>query len=120
MHQKLGGVSRTLKYPPIIVGGVEDHVHLLARQSRSLTLAEWVKELKRVTSIWMSDLDACYEMFRWQAGYAAFSVSQSLVDNVVRYIKNQAQHHRKFDFKTEYRSLLERHGIEYDERYMWD
>ena len=120
LHAELGGTSKRLDCPPIIVGGVDDHVHLLARQSRTITLADWMKELKRVTSIWIKDQDARYRQFRWQAGYGAFSVSQSQVSDVVRYIKSQEEHHENRDFKSEFRALLERHGIEYDERYVWD
>lgn len=120
MHANLGGTSKTLNCPPIIVGGVEDHVHLSARQSRTITLAEWVKELKRVTSIWIKERDPRYSLFKWQAGYGAFSVSQSQVSDVVRYIQRQEIHHGKSDFKTELRILLDRHEIEYDEKYVWD
>lgn len=77
MHAELGGTSKMLNCPPIIVGGVEDHIHLLARQSRTITLSDWVKELKRVTSLWIKEKDAKFKKFAWQAGYGAFSVSQS-------------------------------------------
>lgn len=120
LHRQLGGTSKTLKCPTIIVGGVEDHVHILARQARTISLADWVKELKRVTSIWIKDHVPNLSAFQWQAGYGAFSVSQSNSDQVADYIRHQKEHHRRIDFCTEYRELLERHGIEYDERYVWD
>ena len=120
MHAELGGTSKMLNCPPIIVGGVEDHIHLLARQSRTITLSDWVKELKRVTSLWIKEKDAKFKKFAWQAGYGAFSVSQSQMKKVVEYIQQQEKHHRKKDFKTELREFLERHEIEYDERYVWD
>ncbi len=120
MHKYLGGASNTLNCGSIIVGGVEDHVHLLARQARTISISEWVKELKRVTSIWAKEHDTRLEDFQWQAGYGAFSVSQSNVEQVKLYIQQQEEHHRKFDFKTEYLTLLERHGVEFDERYVWD
>ncbi len=120
MHKQLGGASKTLDCPPIIVGGTEDHVHILARQARTICLADWIKEIKRTTTLWVKERDRPFEGFQWQAGYGAFSVSQSNVDQVIAYIKNQEEHHRRFDFKTEFRTLLERHGIEYDERYVWD
>ena len=120
MHAELGGTSKTLNCPPIIVGGVEDHIHLLARESRTITLSEWVKELKRVTSIWIKEKSRQFETFAWQAGYGAFSVSQSQSSKVIEYIQHQEEHHRKVDFKTEFREFLERHEIEYDERYVWD
>lgn len=120
MNRQLGGTSKTLECPPVVVGGVEDHVHILARQARTITVADWVKELKRVTSLWIKERDTKLRDFQWQAGYGAFSVSQSNADEVVKYIKDQKEHHKHFDFQTEYRELLERHGIEYDERYVWE
>ena len=120
MHAELGGTSKTLNCPPIITGGVEDHIHLLARQSRTITLSDWVKELKRVTSIWSKSKGPEFKKFSWQAGYGAFSVSQSQSKKVIEYIQQQEKHHRKKDFKTEFREFLERHKIEYDERYVWD
>ena len=120
MHQQLGGTSKTLQCEPLIVGGVDDHIHLLARMSRTVSISEWVKELKRVTSIWVKQRSPRLEAFQWQAGYGAFSVSQSEIERVKAYIKNQPAHHRQRDFKTEFRLLLELHEIEYDERYVWD
>ena len=120
MHRQLGGTSKTLQCPPILVGGVEDHVHILARQARTITVADWVKELKRVTSLWIKEREPKLREFQWQAGYAAFSVSQSNSGKVVTYIEGQVEHHKRFDFQSEYRGLLKRHGIEYDERYVWD
>ena len=120
MHRQLGGASKTLDCPPIIVGGTEDHVHVLARQARTIRLADWIKELKRTTSVWVKERNRRQERFQWQAGYGAFFVSQSNTDQVVEYIANQEEHHRRFDFKTEFRALLDRHGIKYDERYVWD
>ncbi|MFM9963037.1 MAG: transposase [Planctomycetaceae bacterium] len=120
MHAELGGTSKTLICPPIITGGVEDHIHLLARQSRTITLADWIKELKRVTSIWIKEKGPQFKDFAWQAGYGAFSVSQSQSGKVIEYIQKQEEHHKSKDFKTAFREFLERHAIEYDERYVWD
>ena len=120
MHAQLGSTSKTLNCPTLIVGGVDDHIHLLARQSRTTALSDWVKELKRVTSIWIKEQSLQFEPFAWQAGYGAFSVSQSQSGRVVKYIQEQEAHHRKQDFKTEFREFLERHETEYDERYVWD
>jgi len=120
MHSQLGGASKTLNCPPILVGGVEDHIHMLACQSRTISLADWVKELKRVTSIWIKEQSAEFANFSWQAGYGAFSVSHSQSSRVYNSIEDQDRHHQKKDFKTEFREFLERHEIEYDERYVWD
>ena len=91
----LGGASKQLECPPILVGGVEDHVHLLARFARTITQAEWVKELKRVSNLWLKEQGCQYADFEWQAGYADFSVSQSKLEAVKDYIANQEEHHRK-------------------------
>ena len=120
MHLELGGTSNILNCPSIIVGGVADHVHILARQAKTITLSEWVKELKRVTSIWIKEKGPQFDSFAWQSGYGAFSVSQSKLSNVIEYIQKQEEHHEKSDFKTEFRKLLVRHEVEFDERYVWD
>lgn len=120
MHAQLAGASKTLQCPAIIVGGVEDHIHLLARMSRTIAPADWIKEIKRVTSIWVKTREPKLAHFAWQAGYGAFSVSRSNVEVVSDYIRRQEEHHAKFDFQTEFRSLLQKHEIDYDERYVWD
>ncbi len=120
MHNYLGGISNKLDCPPVIVGGSDDHVHLLARQCRTISLADWVKELKRGSSIWAKTKDAAWEPFQWQAGYGAFSVSQSQCSCVQRYIASQEEHHRRQSFQDEFRALLQKHGIEFDARHVWD
>jgi putative transposase len=120
LHGYLGGISKQLECAPILVGGVEDHVHLLARLGRTITQAEWVKELKRVSNLWLKEQGRDYADFEWQGGYANFSVSQSNLDQVRQYIANQEEHHRKVGFQDELRALLRKHDIEWDERYVWD
>jgi len=101
LHAYLGGISKTLDCPPITVGGTEDHVHLLARFGRTITQAEWVKELKRVSNLWLKDQSRTYANFQWQGGYADFSVSPSNLERVKRYITNQEDNHRKLSFQDE-------------------
>lgn len=120
MHAYLGGVSAKLDCPTITIGGVADHVHILARLGRTMALAEWVKELKRASTMWMRDEWRDFATFHWQAGYGAFSVSQSNTDAVVEYARNQDVHHRTITFQDEFRAMLRKHGIEWDERYVWD
>src|SRR5258708_3079233 len=107
MHRYLGAVSRPLPCPVIRVGGIPDHVHCLARQSRTITVAEWVKELKRASSQWAKTQSASLRAFQWQAGYGAFSVSQSLSPKIEQYIERQEEHHRTFDFQAEFRKLCD-------------
>ena len=97
-----------------------DHVHCLARQARTITVADCVKELKRASSLWAKTQRPSLRDFQWQSGYGAFSVSQSLSRKVEEYIDQQAKHHRRFDFQAEFRQLLGAHAVAYDERYVWD
>jgi REP element-mobilizing transposase RayT len=119
LHSFLGGTSKTLECPTLLVGGVEDHVHLLARFGRTITQADWVKELKRVSNLWLKE-QGNFNDFEWQGGYADFSVSQSNLERVQRYIANQKEHHRKLTFQDEVRALLTKHKVDWDERYIWD
>ena len=120
MFEYIGGVSNNLDCTPIIVGGVEDHVHILARFARTTSTSDWIKEIKRGSSAWAKDIDPTTRKFQWQAGYGAFSVSYSNIGRVERYIANQEAHHRKQTFQDEYREFMRKHGIELDERYVWD
>jgi putative transposase len=120
MHKYLASVSAELRCPVIKLGGVEDHVHLLARQARTVTLAAWVRELKRTSSSGIKELPGASTVFQWQAGYGAFSVSQSQSAAVERSIARQEGQHRRSSFQEELRTLLDRHQIAYDERYLWD
>ncbi len=118
-HSALAGKAKSLNCNPIIVGGVADHVHLLTTLSRTCTIADGVKEMKRGSNQWVQET-LQIQGFKWQSGYGAFSVSASQLDKVVKYIRNQEQHHQVSEFKDEFRSLLRNHGIEFDERLVWD
>jgi putative transposase len=120
LHAQLAGISKTLESPPLLAGGVEDHAHLLCRFGRTITQAEWVKEIKRVSNRWLKEQGREYADFEWQGGYADFSVSQSNLEHVKQYIMGQEEHHRKTTFQDELRALLRKHEIEFDERYVWD
>ena len=120
LHAYLGSVSKQLECPPLKVGGVEDHVHMLCHFGRTITQAEWVKELKRVSNLWLKEQGRSYLDFQWQGGYADFGVSQSNLQQVIRYIAEQEHHHKKMSFQDELRALLRKHEIEWDERYVWD
>jgi len=98
------------------VGGMEDHMHLLFRLPPSMPLSEAVALVKSNTSKWLGELG---KDFAWQEGYGAFSVSSSHVDRVIRYIENQEAHHRKISFEDEFITLLKRHGMDYDPKYVF-
>jgi hypothetical protein len=93
---------------------------LLSVQARTVTVADMVKELKRGSSIWVKTKGKALEAFSWQNGYGIFSVGFSQVPDVKNYIANQEDHHRRLSFQDEFRALLDRYQIEYDERYVWD
>lgn len=114
----LGGLFRNIECPVLQIGGVEDHVHILFRLSRTITLAQVVEKTKSSTSKWLKTKG--YHDFAWQAGYGAFSVSQSQAGHVVAYIQGQEDHHRVLSFQDELRALFTEAGIELDERYVWD
>lgn len=102
------------------VGGHVDHVHLLVGLSRTITVASLVEHLKTETSKLAKKAQAGNATFQWQCGYGAFSVSHSMKDKVDEYIRDQEQHHAQRSFQDEYRQLCAKHGIEIDERYVWD
>lgn len=114
----IGGVIRQEGGVLLQAGGVADHIHLLAGLKAEPSVADMLRAIKSKSSGWMNRSIVPQERFQWQAGYAAFSVSESQVARVQRYIQNQESHHRRVSFKEELIELLERHGIEYDERYL--
>lgn len=114
----LGGILNGLRCPVIKVGGVLDHVHLLFVLGRTVSVSEVVEEVKKQSSKWAKE--HLGPGFYWQNGYGAFSVSASNLERVRLYIENQEEHHRVQTFQDEFRALLRRHEIEWDERYVWD
>lgn len=105
-HAYLGGVSKKLNCHPIRIGGVADHVHLLTTLSRTISMADFIKEIKRVSTKWIQKQSETTANFHWQAGYGIFSVAQSQVDQLVDYIDNQEEHHRTITFQDEFRAFL--------------
>jgi len=120
LHSYMATVLANMKCPATIINSMPDHVHILFSLTRTVALAKAVEEVKKASSIWLKTQGEEYGQFYWQAGYGAFSVSESKTGKVANYIKNQEEHHQNSSFKDEYRQVLERHRIEYDERYVWD
>ena len=120
LWEYLGGTVRGLGGIPILVGGTDDHVHLLVTLRQLPALADFMRDLKAAASSWVHDTFPEQRGFAWQAGYGAFTVSHSGIDAVKAYIANQEEHHRKQTFQDEFREFLRRHGIEFDEKYLWD
>jgi REP element-mobilizing transposase RayT len=119
LYDYLGGIFRNKDAALLSAGGISDHIHLYASLPSTLSLAEIVNAAKANSSRWIHEKFRTKRGFAWQEGYGAFSVSKSAEPEVVRYIAHQAEHHRRRDFKSEFIDLLNRHHIEYDERYIW-
>lgn len=120
LYNYLGGICNNLACHSIQVGGHTDHVHILCMLSQKIALMKLVAEVKSNSSKWIKTKDASLKNFYWQDGYGAFSVNPAQVDIVKAYIQNQEEHHKKKDFKQEYRGLLKKCKVDYDERYVWD
>jgi len=120
LHAYLGGICKKLECQPIIVGGYNDHVHILCLLSKKIALMKLVEELKSHSSKWIKTKGEGFVNFYWQDGYGAFSVNPTEVAVVVNYIANQREHHSKKTFQEEYRAFLKKYHVEYDERYVWD
>lgn len=120
LYAYAAGILRSLNCQPVQLGGVADHVHMLFRLARTLTLAEAIEKVKSGTSKWIKTMDGVPGDFKWQAGYGAFSVSPEHEERVARYIREQEAHHRSASFQDELRALLREAGLEFDERYLWD
>jgi putative transposase len=120
LHRYLGGILTNLDCQPIIVGGVEDHVHLLCALPRTSAAAEVVKEVNRGSSLWLKTRAPDLKDFGWQSGYGIFSIGFSQIPSARDYISDQEIHHRKVAFQDEFRQLLQRYEIVFDERYVWD
>ena len=118
LHAYIGGIVRNRRGDLIAAGGIPDHIHLLVRLPADRAVADAVRDIKSVSSAWRHDSGDTG--FGWQNGYGAFSVSVSMAETVGSYIARQPEHHLKQAFRDEFLDILTRHGVEYDERYLWD
>ena len=119
-HRYLADICKNLESPALIVGGIEDHVHILCRFGKTIEIADLIRDLKRDSSKWVKTEQPRLAEFHWQQGYGAFSISPSHVDALMQYIANQEEHHRHESFQDEFRRLCQKYGLEIDERYVWD
>ena len=120
LHSYLGGTCKELECQPIKIGGYIDHVHILCMLSKKIALMKLLEVVKSSSSKWIKTKGDDYANFYWQDGYGAFSVNPTNVDALVFYIENQHQHHQKKTFQHEYRGILKKHKIDFDERFVWD
>ena len=116
----LGGIARENNLKPKLIGGMPDHIHMAVGAPATLTISDALKQIKGGSSKWMKDTFPNMSKFAWQDGYGAFSVSKSAMPRLTKYIESQRKHHRKKSFQEEFVSLLDKHEIEYEERYLWD
>jgi REP element-mobilizing transposase RayT len=119
LYSYLGGILKQNKSVPIAINGIENHVHILCIMSKNIALADLLEELKKNSSRWIKTKGSDYIDFAWQGGYGGFSVSQSKVDVVKRYIENQKEHHKKETFKEEYIRILKEYDVDFNENYLW-
>lgn len=115
----MGGIARENKMKALAIGGVEDHVHLLISLPSTLAIAKAIQLIKGGSSKWVTDTFPSHRDFEWQEGYGAFGISASHIEATTFYITNQKEHHRTQTFEEEYKAILRKHGIEYDERYLF-
>jgi putative transposase len=120
LHRYIASVLKEMDSPAILINSVEDHIHILFSLSKNYAIKEIVEEVKKSSSKWIKQKSRDYAGFYWQNGYGAFSVSQSGVPDVAKYIAGQKEHHKRKTFQEEYREFLERYEVKYDERYVWD
>ena len=120
LHAYLGGLARELKGKPYSVNGTDDHVHMLISLPPATSISDAVRFIKSNSSGWIHEKWPCRRSFAWQLGYGAFSVSKSSVHEVIQYIHDQEEHHRKVTFQQELVAFLKKHEIDYDPRYIWD
>ncbi len=120
LHRYMATVLQKFDCPAVLINSVADHVHILFELGRTVAVSDAVEEVKKTSSKWIKTQGAEFSSFAWQAGYGAFTVSGSNVVAVREYIADQQKHHRKKSFQEEYRAFLKRHGVVFDERYVWD
>ncbi len=120
LFQYIGGICKNIECNPVKIGGYKDHIHILCVLSRKIALMKLIEEVKSHSSKWIKTKGEKYQNFYWQRGYGSFSVNPAEIDVVVRYIENQAEHHRKKTFQEEYLAFIKKYKVEYDERYLWD
>ncbi|RIK76372.1 MAG: IS200/IS605 family transposase [Planctomycetota bacterium] len=119
LYEYIGGIVRGEDGILLEIGGMPDHLHLLARLKPAKSVAEMLNRIKAKSSKWLNAEHMDLRKFGWQEGYSAFSISESQVPPVRRYLRNQADHHRRYSYQDELLTLLKKHRITFDERFIW-
>ena len=119
LHAYLGGICRNRQSPALVIGGSENHVHLLISLSKNIALSDLTMTLKKDSSKWIKTNGTAFRHFHWQDGYGAFSIGESQVGAVTDYIRGQKEMHKSMSFEDELVALAERYGVAFDSRYLW-
>jgi putative transposase len=120
LFKYLAGTCREIKCQSHKIGDTNDHLHIACTLARTMAISTLIEEIKTSSSKWMKTKGDQYAEFAWQNGYGAFSIGQSQLPDSKHYIANQREHHRRLSFQDEYRQILAKYKVEYDERYVWD
>jgi REP element-mobilizing transposase RayT len=118
-HAYIGGILKQLRSLPVAIGGTSDHVHLLIRLPADVAVADCLRVVKTNSSRWIKERWPERHLFSWQGGYGAFTVSESNRTAVIQYIQDQEQHQERQSFQEEFLALLKKHGVDFDERFIW-
>lgn len=120
LYAYMAGILKEAECAPILIGGTEDHVHVLSGLSKNLAPCQIVQQLKESSSKWIKQRGKEFTSFHWQNGYAGFSIGESGIVRAKRYIANQEIHHQRVSFEDELRRFFRTYKVEFDERYVWD
>ena len=120
LFKYIGGICKSMDFIPLKIGGYNDHIHILCLLSRKIPLMKLIEEVKSHSSKWIKSKGDRYKNFYWQKGYGSFSVNPTEIDVVIRYIENQAEHHKSKTFQEEYLTFLKKYNVDFDERYLWE
>lgn len=119
LHAYLGGICRNRESPALVIGGTENHVHLLISLSKNIALSDLMMTLKKDSSKWIKTNGTAFRHFHWQDGYGTFSIGESQVGVVKDYVRGQKERHKTISFEDELVKLAERYGVPFDPRHLW-
>lgn len=120
LYAYIASVLKAMSSPALKIGGVSNHVHILCVLSKNIAISKLLEEVKKRSSKWIKTKGIKFSGFRWQGGYGAFSISESHLEAVSRYIVNQKEHHMTLSFEDELRIMLKKYNVDYNEQYIWD
>ena len=120
LHTYMAAILKDIGSPSLAIGGTDNHVHILCALAKTATIAHVIEAVKKGSSRWIKTKGPEYGKFCWQAGYGAFSIGRSARADIVRYIDDQQEQHRETTFKDEFRTILRKYEVQYDERHVWD